>query len=542
MGKRKVLPSTSPESAAAVKQQAVLTTEQQGVKTRSGLRLPLWVAVAVSLATVGPTLAMAGNGQGMIGTVGKSAPLVFVIGLVGVALVAYGFVRLTRRLNHAGSVYALVGVTVGPRAGFFAGFAMLGTYTGFATGLAGLVADFTNAFLAQLQNNRPGAFQIPTLIIALVAIAIAVVLAGRDTRQIAKALMVIEGVGIVGMLILAAVIFAKGGAKSTGIDLGVFGLGKGVGFSGVLAGVVTAFLSWAGFEACAALGEETDNPRRNIPRALAGTLGLTGVLFVIVMFAQTAGFGTDAAGLKAFSSSSNTLGDLGKQYIGSAFGLIMVFSALISAFACLLASASSAGRILFAFARDGFGPRPLTKLDGPAWAPRNAIWTVLSFVTIVNVISAATRWPNLGSGILSLDAYVLFATAGAVALMLAYFMAEVAAIVFVLAPRFRAVREGTGGRTTGVLLPAAGLLVIAVVLWYNVKGQENPFSSPAYVGLAWAALGLILAFVARRSVAAMRTSLAAELGIGSQLPAAESTSDNASPAAPMTRPGESETL
>jgi hypothetical protein len=34
-------------------------------------RLPLWATVALSLATVGPTLAMAGNGQGLIGTVGK---------------------------------------------------------------------------------------------------------------------------------------------------------------------------------------------------------------------------------------------------------------------------------------------------------------------------------------------------------------------------------------------------------------------------------------------------------------------------------------
>lgn len=79
--------------------------------------LPLWVALALSVATVGPTLAMAGNGQGLVSTVGKSIPLVFVIGLVGVVLVGYSFVRLTRYLNHAGSAYALVGGTIGPRSG-----------------------------------------------------------------------------------------------------------------------------------------------------------------------------------------------------------------------------------------------------------------------------------------------------------------------------------------------------------------------------------------------------------------------------------------
>ena len=34
--------------------------------------LPLWVAVALSVATVGPSLAMAGNGQGLVSTVGKA--------------------------------------------------------------------------------------------------------------------------------------------------------------------------------------------------------------------------------------------------------------------------------------------------------------------------------------------------------------------------------------------------------------------------------------------------------------------------------------
>ena len=84
----------------------------------------------MSVALVGPTLAMSGNGQGLIATVGKAIPLVFLIGLVGVSLVGYSFVRLTRHLNHAGSAYGLVGGTIGPRAGFFSGFAMLGAYVG----------------------------------------------------------------------------------------------------------------------------------------------------------------------------------------------------------------------------------------------------------------------------------------------------------------------------------------------------------------------------------------------------------------------------
>ena len=167
--------------------------------------LPLWAALALSVATVGPTLAMAGNGQGLVGTVGKSIPLVFVIGLVGISLVGYSFVRLTRYFSHAGSAYALVGATVGPRAGFFAGFAMLGAYLGFSIATLALTAAFTNSLLAEAQKGSPHPFQVPWLVPVAVAAVFSVMLTGRDARLLAKILLGIEGVGIVAMVVLAAV-------------------------------------------------------------------------------------------------------------------------------------------------------------------------------------------------------------------------------------------------------------------------------------------------------------------------------------------------
>ena len=275
-------------------------------------RLPFWVALAMSVALVGPTLAMSGNGQGLITTVGKAIPLVFVIGLVGVSLVGYGFVRLTRHLNHAGSAYGLVGGTLA------------------------LTAAFVNAFIANLQPGNDTPFQLPWPAVVAVGAVISFLLSGRDVRLLGKILLVIEGAGIVSMIVLVIVIFARGGAPATGIDLGAFSF-DGVSSSAVISGVVAAFLSWAGFEACASMGEETDDPKRNIPRALAGTLILTGVLFVVVMFAQVVGFGTDAAGLEAFGSSGKTLGDLGNTYIGQWFSLLIIFTAIVAAFGCHLA-------------------------------------------------------------------------------------------------------------------------------------------------------------------------------------------------------------
>ena len=216
----------------------------------------------------------------------------------------------------------------------------------------------------------------PWLIVVVIGALISFLLSGRDIRLLAKILLAIEGVGIVSMIVLVVVIFAKGGAPTTGVDFSAFSF-DGVSASAVFSAVVAAFLSWAGFEACASMGEETDDPGRNIPRALAGTLILTGVLFVIVMFAQVVGFGTDAAGLASFQNAGNTLGALGSTYVGQWFSLLIIFTAIVSAFGCHLACSATSGRMLYAFGRDGFGPKSLAHIHEGTGGPRFATWLVV---------------------------------------------------------------------------------------------------------------------------------------------------------------------
>src|SRR5919199_2682459 len=84
--------------------------------------------VAVSVGVMAPTLAVSITGVQPARLIGRAAPLAYVVAALGVALVAYGFVRLSGAFASAGSVYAFVGETMGTRAGFVAGWALLGTY------------------------------------------------------------------------------------------------------------------------------------------------------------------------------------------------------------------------------------------------------------------------------------------------------------------------------------------------------------------------------------------------------------------------------
>ena len=73
--------------------------------------------------------------------------LSFVFAVIGVALVAYCFVKLSQHISHTGSVYALVGVTLGPRAGFFAGWALMGAYIAIGCGSTIEIGLFGGQFL-----------------------------------------------------------------------------------------------------------------------------------------------------------------------------------------------------------------------------------------------------------------------------------------------------------------------------------------------------------------------------------------------------------
>src|SRR2546425_5941126 len=93
--------------------------------------LRLFEALAISVGIMAPTAAMALNGVAPAGLVGRAVPLAFLFASIAIALVSYAFVRLTRYFNHAGSAYALVGVTLGPHVGFLSGWGLMGTYIAF---------------------------------------------------------------------------------------------------------------------------------------------------------------------------------------------------------------------------------------------------------------------------------------------------------------------------------------------------------------------------------------------------------------------------
>ena len=445
--------------------------------------LRVWEVTALSVGFMGPVMAMSLNGIGVAGLVGKAVPFTFIVSFAGTMAVAYAFIRLTRYFTHAGSVYALAGATLGPRAGFFGGFALLGTYLFFSACIVGACAVFFDAMISEL------GISVPTwgwLIVGLLASLGALALNLRESKTVTRELLAIGMIGILTMLGLAFVIITRVGSGnapvSTGLDFSTL-LPGDASWTAIMTAAVFGFLSWAGFESGTTLGEETKDPKRTIPIALTLAVVLAGVIYTIVMFAQTIGFGTDQAGQDAFAGASSTLTQLSSTYVGSWFAVVISIIAFCVAFASLLSCSAAAARLVYAMARDGFGPAALARTNATG-APSTATYVVIGLAIALMFLLAI-----IGGG--PVEVYYWFATIATLCMVVAYGMASVGVIRYTFRP-------GSPIRAWEALVPALGLAFLVYVYVVQVEGQEAPYTYFPWIAGAWCLLGLVVIIAAPR--------------------------------------------
>jgi amino acid transporter len=424
-------------------------------------RLNLPEAIGLSLAVVAPTVTAAFNITLVVQAAGPAAPLTFAIGTVAMALVALAFMAFSHRVAHAGSAYAYIAHTFGSRMGFIAGWTLLLTYLGFATGFAALVGSFSSAALKDLGIDT-GSWWIA---ISGGSMLLAWWLAYRDMRLAGRLMLGLEGAAVLGIVLLCVLILQQVHPGSEPVmqhwrPAADFGGWSGLGF-----GMVFSILCFAGFEGAATLGEETVNPRRSIPIALFGTVLGSGLFFVFVAYCELIGFGSD--GIRDLAKSEAPLNDLALRYASPRLAIALDVAAAVSCFSGVLGGLAAAGRILFALGRAGLSPT-LADVHPVHGTPAPAV----SAAAILIIVPFLLWAPFIGAG----NFYSYTSTIGVLALILIYIGVGGAEVV-------EAYRERRP------LWPAACMLGPIVLLWVLYRNlypvPEYPNNLWPYVALTW---------------------------------------------------------
>jgi amino acid transporter len=463
-------------------------------------KLTIWAAIGLSVGLMAPSMAANINPQGAVSFVGRAIPLAFLVAAVGILLVSYSIARLCQHFHHAGSVYGFVGATLGARPGVVAGWGLIGTYMFYAVTTTIAAGIFGTSLLNTLKIWTNPPTWAPYILAGVFMLMIGL-LASSPVKRATGALLGFEGATVALILLVSVIVLVKllgghapGGNKFT---MSVFSLPHGVGTSKLFQGAVFGFLSFAGFEASATLGEETARPRRDIPRAIIGTVIFGGIYFVFVTAIEGMGFGTTAKDVATYAGTGSLLGALGSTYVSAWVGDLVTFGTVVSAFSCALACVVGSSRLLFSLARDAKPGTTLSRVNSRWQTPVPAIVAIIIGAIAVYVIYAGAF------GQTAIDIFDTSGTIGTLILLVVYLLTTVGAIKLLFFSGAVKVRRWE------IIIPVAGALVLGYTLYRNVWPYPTGTAAwlPIWAGgwLAVAIVAVIVAPGAARRIGVMMT-------------------------------------
>src|SRR5271170_1401606 len=341
---------------------AEIANDNSRHQLRSGA-LNLVETVGQSLAAIAPTLTPALNITVVAGLAGLGCWMSYFIGTLGVVIVAASVGVLASRHPEAGSYFVYIGRSFGPFSGALAGWSMISAYMFTAVAVALSFAIFLGNILGAFgfKLNMPA-----TTVVMLVFIATVTYAAYRDVKLSSRVGLILEVISVSIMIVITAFFVHVQGTVIDPPQLKIASFNYG----GVFSALPFVIFSFVGFESSATLAKESANPRRNIPLAVIGCAAFAGVFFTLMAYLMVFGIGNDTATL---GKSAAPFGDVAaKAGLGWA-SAVVYFAAMISVFACCLASVTAAARLLFSMGRYQFLHRSMGLVHDTHRSPHRAI-------------------------------------------------------------------------------------------------------------------------------------------------------------------------
>jgi amino acid transporter len=364
------------------------TTPSSGAQAqRLGHRpiLTTWDAIAQSLA-IGPIFSSAFVAFLIAGAAGGAAPLSTLIGAVGVLALGWLIALYARRGGGAGAIYDYLR-RLSPAFGLFsAGIYFFGALTLDSAGF--LVIGLLGAQVFATYLN----ITLPFWVFGLVALALILTVNLLGIRLTTRVQLTLSAISVIPLLILAVVIIAHGGDSGNTLQAfnpaSVPATPTSVPAAGIFPGILFAITLFIGFETSASLGEETRDPRRSIPRAVIGTIIITGIFYLLMIYASDIGFGLGNSA--KWASDPAPLDTLATRYVGSWLAVLVDIAVLFDALVVMSAFMATTSRGMFALARHALLPSPLARISARFRTPLGGIITVSVVALLVLIIVTIT--------------------------------------------------------------------------------------------------------------------------------------------------------
>src|SRR3954451_3500931 len=432
--------------------------EQAGSEAPAGLglrrgSLPFREVFAQSLAGTGPSGSLAFGPALVFASAGHGTWLSYVLSLISLLLVGWAFSVFGTRLASAGSMYTMASAGLGPMVGVLVAWAIVVAYAVIAMVVIAGSGQFFGQFLVLLgwDGATSTAFQV---LLALAIGGTAGMLGLRDVEVSMRAGLTLQIISIVAITaVLLATVFKHGIVDKAQFQF------DGVTLHGVVLGMVLALTGYVGFESAASLGQESDNPRRAVPRAIRINVITCGTYFIIGSYVYILGF--DKMGLD-ITASAAPLNDLAKGAGVSWLRYIIDLGIAIGFIAVTVAALTAVSRILFNMSGEGLLPRSLSRVSSTHRTPSFALLLVGTGVTGAVVISEI-------AGLTPVDILGYYGSIATYGFIVAYLVVSLAPVDS---------RRRLGESKPVHLIPSLlGAAAMATVLYYSVHPvPDYPFN------------------------------------------------------------------
>jgi amino acid transporter len=314
---------------------------------------------------------------------GAHAPLAYLIGLLIVLALGSCLVQLAKHFPSAGGYFTYVSATVGPRVGFLTGW-MFGLYSPIVTGP---VLAYLGLILEQEFNSNWQWTWFHWWYMPIVALPILTMIAYLGIALSVRAIVIVGAIEFLIVLFLGLsglVDPGPGGFTFSAFNYG-FNPGHIATATGFSLAIVFTVQGLTGWEAAVPLAEETENPRRNVPRATMASILIVGIMLVIVFWGQVIGWGTD--NLTKLPSSPEIPALVIAHRVWGSFWVLALVAIFTSGIGASLACQNVATRMWFGMGRAGVLPAAFGKVNPVRKTPTLAVTSqfVLSFILGVPV-------------------------------------------------------------------------------------------------------------------------------------------------------------
>ncbi|WP_329614921.1 APC family permease [Streptomyces brevispora] len=376
--------------------------------------LSAWSVFAIGFATISPVVGIYAVVQ--LGFVFSGGTWIWAVvaAFLGQLLVAAVYAELSSQFPVTGGAYQWVRRLSGPRLGWLVGWIYLASAVASLTTVAYLGASwlyllFSDGTMSAATHVLLGA--------TFVAVALGINLLGvNPVKHFLNAGIIAEGVASIAVSLILLVFAHNNGFSILFDTLGSAAASGGSVGAGLLTCLAVAGWAFLGFDATTQVAEETEQPRRSVPRALiraylfvAFTVLLTG-LAVTLALPHPGDAVSGALTDPVFAAVTLGLGAWSEKPF-----IIVV---LIAFFACAISIQTYIGRAVYAFARDR--QLPFSKTLATV-GPRQIPWVSLVVTAVLASFglllglngNAAATLIAFGSG----GFYFVFLTVAVVALV-----------------------------------------------------------------------------------------------------------------------------